>query len=92
MLGKFLNELNLYWCGWFQEQYVPTRHGRLPMAAYRRNGMQDQIHGYRGAIRYLCTGCKDGDFRVYTAVEPLRKIFPRVTQEVLPVKRRKEKK
>ncbi|XP_068626488.1 uncharacterized protein [Battus philenor] len=36
------------------EQYVPKIHGRLPTTAYKRNGIQDQIVGYRGAMRYLC--------------------------------------
>ncbi|KOB68965.1 Uncharacterized protein OBRU01_11082 [Operophtera brumata] len=69
------------------EQYVPSRHGRLPRSAYRRNGMQDQIHGYRGATQFLCAGdCSQGCC-VFSAIEPLRTIFPRVTQEVrqLPV-------
>ncbi|CAH4031260.1 unnamed protein product [Pieris brassicae] len=68
------------------EQYMPTRHGRLPVSAYRRNGMQDQMHGYRGAIRYLCAGGHDSYMPcVYTAVEPIRKLFPRITQEVNPM-------
>ncbi|XP_045770698.1 uncharacterized protein LOC123871130 [Maniola jurtina] len=67
------------------EQYVPTRHGRLPITAYRRNGMQDQIHGYRGAQRYLCAGSIGSEYHVYTAVEPIRRIYPKVTQEMLPV-------
>lgn len=62
------------------------------MTAYQRNGMQDQIHGYRGAIRYLCAGeCRQGCC-VYTAVDPLKRLFPKITQEVLPVKRKKDKK
>ncbi|CAK1540132.1 unnamed protein product [Leptosia nina] len=75
------------------EQYMPTRHGRLPASAYRRNGMQDQVYGYRGAVRYLCAG-GEHPYRpcVYTAVDPIRKIYPRITQEVLPVKRKKDKK
>ncbi|OWR41900.1 hypothetical protein KGM_203779 [Danaus plexippus plexippus] len=67
------------------ERYVPTRHGRLPMSAYRRNGVQDQIHGYRGAIRYLCAGSENNECLVYTAIEPIRRLYPKVTQEMLPV-------
>ncbi|XP_030027577.2 keratin-associated protein 9-1 [Manduca sexta] len=74
------------------ERYVPTRYGRLPMSAYRRNGMQDQIHGYRGAVRYLCAGEGSQGPCVYTAVEPLRRLYPKVTQEVNPVKKKKDKK
>lgn len=77
-------------CGWFQERYVPTRLGRLPKSAYQRNGIQDQIHGYRGAIRYLCAGEGPEGCYVYTAVDPLRKIYPRVTQEMLPITKRKK--
>ncbi|XP_039760831.1 uncharacterized protein LOC120634371 isoform X2 [Pararge aegeria] len=73
------------------EQYVPTRHGRLPMSAYRRNGIQDQIYGYRGAVRHLCAGGVGSKCYVYTAVEPILRLFPRVTQEVLPIKRKKIK-
>ncbi|XP_022822050.1 uncharacterized protein LOC111353312 isoform X3 [Spodoptera litura] len=77
----------------FQERYVPTRYGRLPMSAYRRNGIQDQIHGYRGAIRYLCTAeGPHGKCCVHTTVEPMTRVFPKVTQEVFPVKKRKDKK
>ncbi|KAF9421456.1 hypothetical protein HW555_002671 [Spodoptera exigua] len=66
------------------ERYVPTRYGRLPMSAYRRNGMQDQIHGYRGAIRYLCTGeGPRGQYCVHTSVEPMNRLFPKVRR--LPV-------
>ncbi|XP_059051068.1 uncharacterized protein LOC131845922 isoform X2 [Achroia grisella] len=73
------------------ERYVPTRHGRLPMSAYRWNGMQDQIHSYRGAIRYLCAGTGFHMPCVYTAVEPLRKLYPKITQEMLPVKKKNKK-
>ncbi|CAG4954623.1 unnamed protein product [Colias eurytheme] len=74
------------------EQYKPSRHGRLPVSAYCRNGLQDQIHGYRGAIRYLCAGGQCNDCSVFTAVEPIRRIFPKITQEVLPIKKKKERK
>lgn len=74
---------------WFQEQYVPTRQGRLPMSAYKRNGIQDQIHGYRGAVRFLCTRENCEGCCVHTAVQPLRRLYPRITQEMLPVKRKK---
>ncbi|XP_031769098.2 uncharacterized protein LOC113518547 isoform X1 [Galleria mellonella] len=73
------------------ERYVPTRYGRLPMSAYRRNGMQDQIHGYRGAIRYLCTGSGHDVPCVYTAVEPLCRVYPKITQEMYPVKKKNKK-
>ncbi|XP_073958411.1 uncharacterized protein isoform X2 [Choristoneura fumiferana] len=74
------------------ERYVPTRLGRLPKSAYQRNGIQDQIHGYRGAIRYLCAGEGPEGSYVYTAVDPLRKIYSRVTQEMLPITKRKKSK
>lgn len=80
----------MFYC-WFKEQYVPTRSDRLPKSAYARNGMQDQIHGYKGAIRYLCAGESLQDSCVYTAIEPLRRIYPRVTQEMRAVKGRKTK-
>ncbi|CAH2102358.1 unnamed protein product [Euphydryas editha] len=67
------------------EQYVPTRHGRLPASAYRRNGIQDQIYGYRGATRYLCAGDGSKGYYVYTAVEPIKRLYPKITQEMLPV-------
>ncbi|XP_061709061.1 uncharacterized protein LOC133519130 isoform X5 [Cydia pomonella] len=71
------------------ERYVPTRHGRLPKTAYMRNGIQDQIHGYRGAIRFLCAGGLALEPSVYTAVTPLKKHYPKITQEVMPIKKRK---
>ncbi|XP_062524722.1 uncharacterized protein LOC134198691 isoform X2 [Bombyx mori] len=74
------------------ERYVPTRHGRLPGSAYRRNGMQDQIHGYRGAVRYLCAGGNSQGCCVYTTIEPMRRLYPKVTQEINPVKKKKDKK
>lgn len=67
------------------ERYIPRCRGRLPVSAFRQNGIQDQIHGYRGAIKYLCTAYdpKYGPC-VHTIVEPLRKLYPKVTQEKSP--------
>lgn len=63
------------------------------MSAYRRNGIQDQIYGYRGAIRYLCAGENpDVGSCVLHKVQPLTRIYPKITQEVLAIKKKKEKK
>lgn len=78
--------------GWFQEQYVPTRHGRLPMSVYRRNGMQDQVYGYRGAQIHLCTGQGLTGPCVCMNIQPLRRINPKITSEMWPVRRKRDKK
>lgn len=69
---------------------MPSRHGRLPTSAYRRNGVQDQLYGYRGAIRYLCSkpGCPSCS--VHTIVEPMKTFFPKITKEVFPITKKKK--
>ncbi|XP_026320054.1 keratin-associated protein 10-11-like isoform X2 [Hyposmocoma kahamanoa] len=77
----------------FQERYVPTRHGTLPMSAYKRNGIQDHVYGYRGAQKYLCAGqCCDGVCCVHMIVEPIRKFYRKISHETFPAKKKKDRK
>ncbi|KPJ08703.1 hypothetical protein RR48_06191 [Papilio machaon] len=46
------------------EQFDSKVHGKLPATAYKRNGIQDQINGYRGARRDLCAVEHDGKYFV----------------------------
>lgn len=67
------------------------QRGRLPLTTYQRNGMQDQMHGYKGTIQYLCSmpGCPTCS--VHMVVEPLKKLFPKITKEVFPVQKKQKK-
>lgn len=76
----------MQYSNWFQEQYIPVIHGKLPKTVFMRNGIQDHVNGYRGAMRVMCAGCTDSCLPpcVYSVIEPIKTYYKHITKEKGP--------